>query len=52
MASWSGLAAFMAAAVLADGILCWMHRREWIYYEGLAPLVWSFLRPEPRPPRR
>ena len=45
METWSGLVSFLTGAMLVDGMLSWMHGRGWIYYEGLAPLVWSFLRP-------
>jgi len=49
---WSGIAAFAAGAVLADGALSWMHGRGWIYYEGLSRLAWTLLRGGDRGGRR
>ena len=48
MEPWSGLVSFGAGTILVDGILSWMHGRGWIYYVGLSPLLWSFLRPRER----
>jgi hypothetical protein len=44
MDPWLGVLSFGAGAILADGLLSWLHGRGWIYYEGVSPLLWGLLK--------